>query len=295
MSSPNINYIVKEKTRRRSTFQFIKECNELAKSAPAQTDRVSPEYFASVYHQLHSIENLYEFGPPLHEQTHESIATPTANTHSSIPKNNSSIHRSSPPLTSCQKRPFCSSSSSHVNVEKSSFGKNPHMLKDPDMSGHISAMSRLKKSIGTTNVPPLCSNASSGSCLAQCSDQPSSFGRTANCKSSCSLAGKVGHVCDIQHGGLHLKLSYDVEEDCGKNITDDNKSINGDDHDKYGDGTLKDRADTSINGLDTAVGVSVFHLFNDLLTYTRLNLHFNFLLHRRTTIPMISHIHRWPM
>ena len=62
MSSPNTNFIANKNIRRRSTFQFIKECNELSISSSSSRPPLSPDFFASVYHQLHSIDNLHESG-----------------------------------------------------------------------------------------------------------------------------------------------------------------------------------------------------------------------------------------
>ena len=62
MSSPNTNFIANKNIRRRSTYQFIKECNELSISSSSSRQPLSPDFFASVYHQLHTIDNSHECG-----------------------------------------------------------------------------------------------------------------------------------------------------------------------------------------------------------------------------------------
>ena len=62
MSSPNTNFIANKNIRRRSTYQFIKECNDLSISSSSSGQSFSPDFFASVYHQLHTIDNAHELG-----------------------------------------------------------------------------------------------------------------------------------------------------------------------------------------------------------------------------------------
>ena len=61
MSSPNTNYMAKKtcrSRRRRSTSQYIRECARLFDTK--ESHPIPPNYFASVYHRLNSLNNRNE-------------------------------------------------------------------------------------------------------------------------------------------------------------------------------------------------------------------------------------------
>ncbi len=85
----------------------------------------------------------------------------------------------------------------------------------------------------------------------------------------CSSAGKAGHVCVAQPGGIRDNSTISDEYDDGEGyISSSNKSISGDCSVKDAIGTAKETVDTSVNGLENAGIVSNFCFTNDLLLYT---------------------------
>ena len=221
MSSPNINFMANEKIRRRSTFQFIKECNELSKStSSSHPDGVSPNFVASVYHHLHAIDNLKEFGPHSKDQSIPIVSTRL----SSISKNVSDLCSS--PITSARSKvSSCPPSSAvRVNLGKNSFGSCQQSCNDTICSGHNSAMEHLKSPAGT-KLPHNESNATSGPGLAKSIGHTLLSDRKTGSNPSCTASAKGDHVCAIENGGM--------EDDAS--CSDDNSILFDEDDDPSGD------------------------------------------------------------
>ena len=165
-------------------------------------------------------------------------------------------------------RSSCPTFATRVNFEKTSLDNSHPNCNDSDISGYNSSLKQLNKYTGTSNVPSLHSNALSGPALAQCSDHSLSTCRKSLSKSLCSSAGKAGHVCVAQSGGIRDQstISDDYNDGEGYNSSS-NKSMAGDYSVKDATGTSMETVDISVNVRENAGIVSNFRFTNDPLLY----------------------------
>jgi hypothetical protein len=167
MSSPNTNFIANKNIRRRSTFQFIKECNDLSISSSSCGQSFSPDFFASVYHQLHTIDNAHERGSlPTNKRCPVSQQPSTSKVTSSLDGSNSDV--------------------AAVDLSTSLTNK---------IGG--AKLSPFESTASETVDHPDCHDSQS-----ELRQHRSKSDDQRNKILSCSLRNHKDHICAIQNGGL---------------------------------------------------------------------------------------------
>ena len=181
-----------------------------ATSSP-HSDGVSPKFIASVYHQLHAIDNFNEFDTFRKKSQQQSIPS-VSTAQSSLSKNTCCT---TSPITSFRSNlAFCSPLAARVNVGKHTLETRNRNWNDSCTSGHDTALSHLNLP-GGTNVSHLESKASSGLGLANGIVNCQLFGNQNFIRSnSCTTSAKGHLACAFQHGGIEA-------ESCDNDIFDD--------------------------------------------------------------------------
>lgn len=189
MSSPNTNYIANKNIRRRSTYQFIKECNELSISPSSSRPPLSPDFIASVYHQLHTIDNAHEHG---------------------------SIHNEK--RCPVYQQPSTSKVLRNLDGSDSDFGVVDSSTSLMNKNGGAQ-LSPLVSNAPETVDHHVCPDPQSEPTQDRSkSDDPRKMA------SSCSQRINNDHICTIEHGGFNEPDNNGFEA-CDESLIDDNKVI----------------------------------------------------------------------